>query len=362
MTGAGGYIGSAIVKRLVEEDKVDCVHAVVRGDITATRYDALREMKSAGSTSLEIFSADLSVPGSYDDAVKGCRVVIHVATPTTMKVPMYAWNKEKKLWGEIVRPAVEGVENVVGAIEKSQTVETLVLTSSMSAVQGDGWERGKHHIYTEEDWNEVDHNSPKNNAYACSKVRSEKRAWELFEAAQKESTGVWKKLVVLCPGLVLGKPCMSVQSELIQFMVELVKGNVGPVMPNYHFSMVHLDDVVNAHIAAATTDTCQGRYLLAQGGCSYGMTDVLVLLNATSSFQSYSFPHKSAPKWILWLLSLVLGKIHWPLVRAYLDKPSRFDATRICKDVPMLKQYRDPLDGFAEMLRYIIDSSPNATS
>ena len=352
VTGAGGYVGSALVKALVEQGTVARIHATVRGDVNSARYDALREMGGSSGV-LEIFSADLSVPGSYDEAVQGCDVVIHVATPTTMRIPL--WNKNRKLWNTVVRPAVEGVENIVGAIRKSGTVRKLVLTSSISAVQGDAWERGKDHVYTEKDFNSTDYDGPQYNAYSCSKVRSEKRAWELFEAAKQDATCVWKSMVVLCPGMVLGKPCMRVNSELVDFMVDLLKGNVGPYMPNYHFTMVHLDDVVHAHIAAATTDAYHGRYLLAQGGRTYGMTDVVVHLHKTY-FQEYTFPHKSAPKWLLWCISLFVTRVHWPLVRAYLDKPSRFDGSRICNDDPLFKEYRDPIQGFAEMLQYIVDS------
>jgi nucleoside-diphosphate-sugar epimerase len=352
VTGAGGYVGSALVKRLIDEGKVARVHAVVRGDVNLARYDELRAI-GGESDMLQIFSADLLVPGSYDDAVKGCHVVIHMATPTTIRIPL--WNKNKKLWNNVVRPAVEGVENIIGAIQRSGTVEKLVLTSSVSAVQGDAWERGKDHVFTEDDFNITDRDSPKYNAYSCSKVRGEKRAWELFEEAKKDSTRVWKSLVVFCPGMVLGRPCMKIKSEFVDFMRDLLKGEVGPYMPNYHFSMVHLDDVVDAHIAAATTDNCHGRYLLVQGGHSYGMTDVVIHLQKTY-FQQYQFPHKSAPKWLLWFVSLVVERVHWPLIRAYLDKPSSFDGSRICKDVPSLKEYRDPIEGFAQMLQYLVDS------
>jgi nucleoside-diphosphate-sugar epimerase len=351
VTGAGGFVGSAVVKKLLEDDRVAEIRAVVRGDVNATRYDGLRGFGNM----VKIFSADLVIPGSYDEAVQGCHVVIHLATPTTLRMPL--WNKNKKLWDRVVRPAVEGVENIIGAIQKSGTVEKLVLTSSISAVQGDGWERGKEYVYTEKDFNVVDYDSPKYNAYACSKVRSEKRAWELFEAARQDSSSVWKSMIALCPGMVLGKPSIPIRNEFFDFMVDLLNGKVGPFMPNYHFTMVHLDDVVEAHVAAATTDACHGRYLLAQGGHTYGMTDVVIHLHKTY-FQEYQFPHKSAPKWLLWVVSLFVVRVHWPLVQAYLDKPSLFDASRICQDVPsfMDQGYRDPIQGFAEMLQYIIDS------
>lgn len=55
----------------------------------------------------------------------------------------------------VIRPAVSGVENVLRAVNSEPSVERVVLTSSVAAVVGDHWERGREHVYTEADWNQT---------------------------------------------------------------------------------------------------------------------------------------------------------------------------------------------------------------
>ena len=55
----------------------------------------------------------------------------------------------------VIRPAVSGVENLLKAVNKTPSVQRVVLTSSVAAVVGDHWERGRDHVYTETDWNQT---------------------------------------------------------------------------------------------------------------------------------------------------------------------------------------------------------------
>lgn len=55
----------------------------------------------------------------------------------------------------VIRPAVSGVENVLRAVNESPSVQRVVLTSSVAAIVGDHWERGRDHVYTEADWNQT---------------------------------------------------------------------------------------------------------------------------------------------------------------------------------------------------------------
>ena len=55
----------------------------------------------------------------------------------------------------VIRPAVSGVENVLRAVDEAPSVERVVMTSSVGAVVGHHWERGRDHVYTEADWNQT---------------------------------------------------------------------------------------------------------------------------------------------------------------------------------------------------------------
>jgi nucleoside-diphosphate-sugar epimerase len=50
-------------------------------------------------------------------------------------------------------PAVKGVEHVLAAADAAGSVQRVVMTSSVGAVVGDHWERGRRHVFTEADWN-----------------------------------------------------------------------------------------------------------------------------------------------------------------------------------------------------------------
>lgn len=54
----------------------------------------------------------------------------------------------------LIRPAVSGVENVLRAVNESRSVDRVMLTSSVAAIVGDHWERGRGHVFTEADWNQ----------------------------------------------------------------------------------------------------------------------------------------------------------------------------------------------------------------
>ncbi|KAI8114623.1 hypothetical protein M9434_002743 [Picochlorum sp. BPE23] len=342
VTGASGYIGGAIVERLLRAGHT--VHGTVRSNPKDTRYDTMRAMDGAKDR-LQLFQADLREKGSFDEAVRGCDVVIHVASPVTVRVA------RGQVEEEVIRPAVEGVEHVVGAIERSGTVDTLVYTGSLSAVHGDNWERGADHVYTEEDWDEVA--SLSKFPYAYSKVLAEKRVWDLYNESQKDggSRKPWR-LVVLLPGFVVGPPVTQVKSELVEFATLLMKGKLWPCIPNYHFPYVDLDDVAAAHILVAMNSNCHGRYILAHGQHSLGMRDVIQSLR--QEFPKHRLPRLGAPKWMLWIASTMTDKVPWDLVASCLNKPMSFQGGRISQDTGL--EYHDPMRGMADLMHHVAAS------
>jgi nucleoside-diphosphate-sugar epimerase len=110
VTGGGGFLGGAIVRRLVAEG--DAVVSLSRGD-----YPEL------GRLGVESIRGDLADAAVVARAVKGCNVVFHVAA-------------KAGVWGafrEYYWANVEGTRNVIAAC-KAQGVGRLVFTSSPSVV------------------------------------------------------------------------------------------------------------------------------------------------------------------------------------------------------------------------------------
>ncbi len=76
VTGASGYIGSWIVRDLVEQGYR--VHACVRDPSNADKVDHLLAMNDAGLRGRVILqTGDLNEPSSYEGAFAGCAGVIH---------------------------------------------------------------------------------------------------------------------------------------------------------------------------------------------------------------------------------------------------------------------------------------------
>jgi 2-alkyl-3-oxoalkanoate reductase len=114
VTGGGGFLGGAIVARLV--DRGDSVRSLARGD-----YPELRKL------GVETIRGDVADQAVTFQAVQGCDVVFHVAA-------------KAGIWGtrdEFVRANVDGTRNVVEAC-RAHRVGKLVFTSSPSVVSGGG--------------------------------------------------------------------------------------------------------------------------------------------------------------------------------------------------------------------------------
>ena len=117
VTGGGGFLGGAIVRRLV--DRSWTVRALQRGS-----YDRLEAL------GVEQIRGDIADSTVVDHAVAGCDIVFHVAARVEM-------------WGPIepfYRTNVVGTENVLAAMRR-HGVRRLVFTSSPSVVHSrDGLE------------------------------------------------------------------------------------------------------------------------------------------------------------------------------------------------------------------------------
>src|SRR5690606_26595557 len=90
VTGAGGFVGAAVVRALLRDGTA--VRALVRAGSDARNLDGL---------AVERVEGDITDPSSLGAAVKGCSVVFHVAADYRLWVPdpkkMYATNVQGSL-------------------------------------------------------------------------------------------------------------------------------------------------------------------------------------------------------------------------------------------------------------------------
>ncbi|WNJ95095.1 NAD-dependent epimerase/dehydratase family protein [Vibrio ruber] len=289
VTGATGYVAGWLIKRLLESGVT--VHATVR-DVTAQhKLKYLNRIARTAPGTLRYFQADLLDDGSYAQAMQGCRVVFHTASPFRLQVsdPL----------SELITPAVQGTRNVLNQATLTPSVERVVLTSSCAAIYGDNADLSnlEHGMVTEESWNQsstIDHNP-----YSYAKTEAEKAAWCIAETQQQ-----WT-LIVMNPSLIMGpgvNPYMS--SESFQIIRQMGDGTMKAGVPDWGVGVVDVRDVAEAHLSAAYTTHARGRYIIS----GYNTT----LLEMARQLQPiygkhYPLPKRVLPKFLVWLLGPMLN-------------------------------------------------------
>ncbi len=306
VTGASGYIASWIVRFLLEGGYT--VHGTVRDMRQGQKFGHLYELAKKEKGSLRLFEADLLHEGAFRKAMEGCGVVIHTASPFRLKV--------KDPRQDLVDPARKGTLNVLATVNELDTVQRVVLTSSVAAVYGDAIELADkpNGMFTEDDWNlraDLDYQP-----YSFSKTIAEKEAWALAEAQDRWS------MVALQPGFVLG-PSLSDRSDStsIDFMLSMVNGNFKSGVPDLYFGIVDVRDVAQAHIRAGFNPEASGRNILTAD--ELGVLEMGAILR-TEFGKKYPLPRRILPKWLLYILGPFRG-YSWSYIRRNAGYPVRFD-------------------------------------
>jgi nucleoside-diphosphate-sugar epimerase len=308
VTGGTGYIGSWVVKGLLEHGHT--VRLTVRNLADQPKYQFLLDIAKKSAGSLEIREADLLNPGSFDDAAKGCDLIAHMASPFILTVK----NPQK----DLVDPAVKGTVNVLEAATRSGTVKKVVLTSSVAAVHGDNSDMKNQNleVFTEEQFNTS--SSLAHQPYSFSKVEAEKKAWEM---AKKQSR--WE-LVVINPSFVMGPPLsLGSKSESMKMMADLLSGRYKTGVPDLIFGFVDVRDVARAHIYALE-NPAEGRHILAGR-----VTNLPALVNIIRSEfgDAYKLPKSVLPKWVMALIGGFFG-ISGKFVRNNVGIPIKLDSSK----------------------------------
>jgi nucleoside-diphosphate-sugar epimerase len=283
VTGANGYIAGFVVQQLLELGHT--VHGTVR-DPNAEKNKFLHELPTGRGT-LRLFQADLLVPGSFDEAIQGCEVVIHLAAVVKSHI-------EKDPFAEMIRPVVEGVKNIVQSCQKHH-VRRIVYTSSVATIltiekNRPVDRRGKN--FTEDDW--LTHVTPTYGTYNYAKVEAER---ELERSWQGE-------LISLLPSWVIG-PIQHAQTSGSQSVIRMIATRAfGPKLsPLMYIHWVDIRDVAKAHVWAATqTSVTRGRFNVA-GPENVSSGTIAAKLNAIDP--TLKLPERMIPWAVMWTMSWV---------------------------------------------------------
>ena len=165
VTGAGGFIGSWVVKRLLENGYY--VHGTVRNK---KKNQHLFDIPLA-KDNLELFEADLLVEGSFDNAFKGCSGVFHTASP-------FFFSGVTDPDNQMLKPAVEGTLSVMRSVCRTKSVKRVIVTSSLAAVIVGNYSAD--HTFTENDWSDPDLQRSAKMWYLLSKNLAERSLWDFY--------------------------------------------------------------------------------------------------------------------------------------------------------------------------------------
>eukprot|EP00439_Symbiodinium_sp_Y106_P012510 s1222_g1.t2 len=222
------------------------VHGTVRD---ASKHEAVAHLHAleGAADRLRLFPADLMTPGSFDEAVKGCKAVFHVASP--LPVGKGAEDPENI----VVRPAVEGMLNVMRACKKVPELEVVVMTSSMSAMAP----TPEPEVKSEDHWSDPDGQRARGSHYGAGKTLAEKGAYNFLR-----EEGCRCRFVSICPTMTIG-PMLQPTPNMTMLSLRnwFQNGRPNGVCPNDSMSFVDVRDCAEQHIKAMEDPAAEGRYM-----------------------------------------------------------------------------------------------------
>ncbi len=341
VTGATGYVAGWIVKGLLDAGAT--VHAAVRDPDNAAKVAHLVEAAQHAPGTLRLFPGDLTKPGSYADAMAGCGVVFHTASPFTRNVD----DPQR----DLVDPAVGGTRDVLQTANEVDTVTRVVVTSSCAAIYTDAAEcadapGGR---LTEDLWNTTA--SLDYEPYNLSKVEAEREAWRIAEAQDR-----WR-LVVINPSLVIG-PSLQRRptSESFSIIRQLIGGQMRLGAPRVALGVVDVRDVARAHLAAGFLADAEGRHIVS--GHSTNTLELGKALQRHGGFD-LPLPRTAIPKWLFKAVSPLFG-VSRRYVEGNVDHPFVADNSKSREKLGVT--YRPLEDSLVEMVQQVLERDAEAAS
>lgn len=248
VTGATGFIGFHVLLKTL--DAGFNARVAVRSQAKADTLLANKHLQSRNASSRVSFVTvpDLTAPGAYDDAVKGVKYVIHVASPLAPDNLQPSEYDEK-----LIQPALKGTLGILESAHKTTGIERVVITSSVAAiVPFTVLIQPTDKVFDSESTTpspEVSKLTAGFEAYGASKViaRNASEEWRLREKPAFD-------VVNINPSFVLGR------DELAESAESLLGGGTNRLVLSVALGQkrdsplggttVHVEDVARAHVLA----------------------------------------------------------------------------------------------------------------
>ncbi len=290
VTGAGGFIGSHLVERLLRDGA--SVKALVRYNSSGSWGWLQVYQEGEPQENLEVLSGDIRDQKFVADVVEGCEIVFHLAA--LIAIP-YSYEAP----GSYVDTNVSGTLNVLMA---AQAKGIRIIHTSTSEVYGT-----PHSVPITES-----HPLQAQSPYAASKIAADKLAESFYCSFDLPVT-------VLRPFNTFG-PRQSARAVLPTILTQLLAGKteirLGALWPRRDLTFV--DDTVDGFIKAALSDAAIGRTVHLGTGRDISIGDLVQLaietLNVAAEVRSDDErmrPEKSEVGELLSDPSLAAEILHW---------------------------------------------------
>eukprot|EP00930_Biecheleria_cincta_P035145 TRINITY_DN24204_c0_g2_i1.p1 TRINITY_DN24204_c0_g2~~TRINITY_DN24204_c0_g2_i1.p1 ORF type:complete len:508 (+),score=148.73 TRINITY_DN24204_c0_g2_i1:46-1569(+) len=285
VTGAAGFVAMSVIQALLRRGYK--VRGTVRSVDPANDKVIMLKRKFR---ELELFEADLLAGAeSFAKAVEGCKFVMHCASP--FKLDAADFDKE------LIQPAVQGTDAVLRAAAKAG-VQRVIVTSSVAAVGPpfdwylDPSKADSEKVFDEADWTPDEPLDPVR-GYRVSKVRAERKAWELSKELNLE-------VACINPSFVIG-PMLSNRSdgESINMIKNMLDGTFKAKaekreLKGFPRGVVDVRDVALAHVAAMEKKEAVGKRFLVTSEQAYTVLKMAGMFGAR--FEAYPLPTESQEK------------------------------------------------------------------
>jgi len=233
ITGATGYIGNNLAKKLANEGHT--IHALCRN----VHAEVLKH------ANIKIFSGDITDPSSIEQAIQGCEQAYHLAAFARV------WSKDPSTFYKL---NVEATANVLDAA-RNAGVQKIVFTSTGGTLGPSA----KHPVKEEDE-----RIGEPFTAYEATKTQAE-------DLCRSYCNKYNMHIVIVNPPRVYG-PGIITESNAVTRLVKLYMAGKWKIMPGdgkRTGSYVYVDDVVNGHMLAMEKGRAGERYSLGGANTSY---------------------------------------------------------------------------------------------
>jgi len=274
VTGGSGYLAGFVIRRLVEDGWV--VHVTIRN---RAREAEVRRTLGVDDARLKIFAADLMRDDGWADAVAGCSLVAHVASPFPSTAPKHE--------DDLIVPAREGTLRAL-RVARDAGVRRVVQTSSAAAIAY-GHGKGRR-TFSEADWTNVD--APGVYPYIKSKTIAERAArdWMAAEGGSMEFCSI-------NPTAILGPVLGDDYSTSLELVKKLLEGAF-PGTPDFGFGIVDVRDLADLHLLALTVPGLDGERFAASGRFMM-LNDIAHVLKDRLGPEARKVPTRKLPDWLV---------------------------------------------------------------